>query len=296
MCRLFGLIGSQPTPAEDWLVGTERSLLAQSNVSGEEAQGDGWGIGWYAEGRTPRVEKGVGGAFQPGETERFREVSKRAHGPVVIGHLRKASNPMNLPHARLIGPENSQPFSAHSSLFAHNGAIPFPRETRAKLGPYEEKVRGVNDSEVLFWLLTRHVDQLGDPAQAFARTVDDLVTVWEEQGRPPAPPYTGLNVLFTRGPGELWGFCHWRGEHGSGLLDHDREYYQMAYRADARHAVLGSEPFDARNDWRSLANGEFVHAQLSHGLVATKTGPIPWVRAPPVPGESAGRAAPSSPA
>src|ERR1700688_2430835 len=178
MCRLLGVLGDRLTPVEPWLVSSEHSLLAQSNVSVEHAQKDGWGIGWDENTRRPRIEKGIGGAFEPSEKEHFIRASHDAHGPVVIGHLREASNPMNLPRERLISLENSQPYSYGGLLFAHNGLIPFPRETRALLGKFERKVIGVNDSEVLFWLFVRHVEELGDPLQAYTRTVQDLVGVW----------------------------------------------------------------------------------------------------------------------
>lgn len=286
MCRLFGLLGSEPMPADAWLVETDRSLLKQSHVTDEDAQRDGWGIAWYGTAKAPRVEKGIGGAFEPTEVARFRTIAAQARGPVVVAHLRRASNPTNLPKARLVGLENSQPFAYENLLFAHNGSIPYPGETRPLLGKFEPKVLGVNDSEVLFWLLVRHLEETEDPVTAYARSVRDLLAVWGAQPRPTATPYTGLNLLFTRGPHELWAFCHWRGEHGSAFYDPQRPYYQLAYRADAKHAVVGSEPFDGRTDWRSLANGEFFHAQVVHGLVATRTGPIPF----------ASDAAPTSPA
>ncbi|HTT25426.1 MAG TPA: class II glutamine amidotransferase [Thermoplasmata archaeon] len=275
MCRLLGLIGSSPTPAEAWLVASDRSLLVQAHASDEMAQRDGWGIAWFAGPGAARVEKGTGGAAEPGERERFKEVAGRATGPVVVGHLRHASNPMNLPKARLIGPENSQPFSLGRTVFAHNGAIPLPRETRPRLGALEEKVQGVNDSEVLFLLLAHHLEETKDPVQAYARCVADLNAVWLEHGRPTPLPYTGLNVVLTRGPEELWAFCHWQGEHGTAFFDTGRPYYQMAYRANAQHALFGSEPFDGRPDWRTLSNGEYAYAQLVHGLVAVETGKIP---------------------
>jgi predicted glutamine amidotransferase len=276
MCRLFGLLGSPVTPAEEWLVTTDHSLLAQSHASPETAQTDGWGIAWFPSTRTPRVEKGVGGAYEATERDRFVASAKAARGPVVIGHLRHASNPMKLPPERLIGLENSQPFRYGSILFAHNGSIMLPRETRPLLGRFEENVQGVNDSEVLFWLLVRHTEETGDPVRAYALAVDELTQVWRENGTPPEGPYTGLNVLFSRGPNELWAFCHWNGEHGGGLMDPTRKYYQMAYAADAKQAIIGSEPFDTtRSDWRNLNNGEYLQAQVAHGLVAVRTGPIP---------------------
>ena len=276
MCRLFGLLGGPVEPAEPWLVATDRSLLVQSNVNPEMRQPDGWGIGWYAPTRVPRVEKGIGGAYEHAERERFLRAAKAATGPVVLGHLRHASNPMHLPRERLVGLENSQPFVHGSAMFAHNGSIPYPRETRPKLGKFEALVRGVNDSEVLFWLLLKHTEEIGDPLGAYTRTVADLVEVWTELGRPDGGPCTGLNVLFTRGPNELWAFCLWLGDHGGSLCDPHRPYYEMTYTADAKHAVVGSEPFDStRTDWRSIPNGHYLVANASGGLVGAKTGPIP---------------------
>ncbi|MCI4325364.1 MAG: class II glutamine amidotransferase [Thermoplasmata archaeon] len=282
MCRLFGLLGNGVTPAEPWLVDTDRSLLRQADVSEVERQSDGWGIGWFTERRTVHLEKGSGGASTPGEIAQFRAAARSAHGPLAVGHLRKASNPMGLPPERLLGRENTQPFSHGSTLFAHNGMIPFPRETRPLLGKYESMVQGVNDSEVLFWLLAKHLDSSADPVQAYSRAVADLLWVWTEQGSPSEGPYSGLNVVFSRGPNELWAFCQYLGEHGPGLLDRNRPYYQMAYLSDAKQLVVGSEPFDStRSDWRALSNGEYLCAQSSHGLVAVRTGAVPAAVVPP---------------
>jgi predicted glutamine amidotransferase len=287
MCRLFGLLGGPMEPAEPWLVTTDRSLLAQSNVNPEMRQSDGWGIAWYPSTRVPRVEKGIGGAYEPHERDRFVQAAKLATGPVVLGHLRHASNPMGLPHERLIALENSQPFVHGSTLFAHNGSIQFPGETRALLGKFEGRVQGVNDSEILFWLLVKHSEETGDPLGAYTRTVADLVKVWNEKGRPEVGPYTGLNVVFSRAPNELWVFCHWLGEHGGSLSDPKRPYYEMAYTADAKHAVVGSEPFDSkRSDWRTLSNGQYLLANASGGLIGVKTGPIPGLPTAPRPAVS----------
>lgn len=258
------------------MVRSDRSLLAQSNVSPETAQADGWGIGWFTEGGRTRVEKGVGGAFQPEERPRFVRVATEASGTLVLGHLRHASNPLHLPRERLLALENSQPFATHSTLFAHNGSIPFPVETRPFLGIHEPQVRGVNDSEVLFWLLVRHVEETGDVLGAYVRTVEDLVRVWQGLGRPAVPPFSGLNVLFSRGPNELWAFCQWTGNHGSGLLDATRPYYEMTYEAQPHRLIVGSEPFDGRRGaWTSLPGGSYLVARRDDHRVELTVGRIP---------------------
>jgi predicted glutamine amidotransferase len=280
MCRLFGLLSTREESAEPWLVRTDRSLLLQSHVSPETAQRDGWGIGWFEDGGRARVEKGVGGAFEPSERERFVKASAAARGPLVVGHLRHASNPLNLPRERLIALENSQPFENHTTLFAHNGAIPFPSETRPMLGVHEPKVRGVNDSEVLFWLLTRNTEETGDPLVGYLRTVEDLVRVWQAMKRPPVAPFSGLNVIYSRNPTELWAFCLWTGDHGSGLFDTGRRYYEMAYLASPHRLVVGSEPFDhERGVWQSLGSGHYLHAVREGYRIELKVGKLPFPEA-----------------
>jgi predicted glutamine amidotransferase len=278
MCRLFGMLSSRDESAEEWLVRSDRSLLAQSHATPETAQKDGWGIGWFADQGRAHIVKGTGGAFVEGERERFEATAKEAVSSVVVGHLRHASNPMSLPPERLIGLPNSQPFEAHTILFAHNGAIPFPTETRPMLGLYEPRIQGVNDSEVLFWLLQRNTHEHDDPLQGYVHTIDDLYRVWQGAGRPMTPPFSGLNVLYTRGPNELWAFCQWTGDHGEGLLDPGRRYYQMAYAEWPHRVIVGSEPFDReRGTWRSLESGAYLHAWRENGHVRTETGrtPIP---------------------
>ncbi len=274
MCRLFAQLTTRDEPAEAWLVQSDRSLLAQSNVTTETAQRDGWGIGWFEERGRARVERGTGGAFE--EVDRFTAVARSARGPLIFGHLRHASNPLSLPREQLIAVENSQPFEAHTVLFEHNGSIPFPNETRPLLGLHEKDVKGLNDSEVLFWLLVRNTEEIGDPLAGYVHTVEDLVRVWQGLKRPPVPPFSGLNVLFSRHPDELWAFCLWTGDHGTGLIDPSRRYYQMTYRAAPHRVIVGSEPFDGeRGVWESLASGTYLSAHRSADRIELHTGRIP---------------------
>jgi predicted glutamine amidotransferase len=278
MCRLFGLLTNRDEKATPWLVRSDRSLLRQSNVTPETAQKDGWGIGWFTDDGRARVEKGAGPAYAEGERERFVKAAEDADGPLVLGHLRHASNPLNLPPEQLIGLVNCQPFDTHTTMFVHNGSIPFPTETRPFLGLHEPKVKGVNDSEVLFWLLVRNTEEHGDPLGGFVRTVEDLVRVWEAEGRPAIPPFSGLNILFSRGPDELWAFAQWTGDHGAGLIDQHRRYFELAYAATPHRVVVGSEPFDGQpGTWRSLPSGYYLSAKRENGHVTVMTGrtPIP---------------------
>ncbi|MGC2034845.1 MAG: class II glutamine amidotransferase [Thermoplasmata archaeon] len=283
MCRLFGSLGSADFRPYDLLVDADRSLLRQANHSPEEAQNDGWGIAWYPDpDGTPRIEKGVLGAYTDEEREKYLAAAHLAKGPLVFGHLRHASNPLHLPPEALHGLVNSQPFVYENYLFAHNGMIPLPRETQALLGEFAAKVEGVNDSEVLFWLLVKNTEITGDPAIAYRQTIDDLIRVWEQNGRPGKFPYSGLNVLFSRAPDELWAFCHWNGEHGTGFFSEQDPYYQMTFQRRGSEIIMGSEPFDGSSgSWHPIPDGTFLHAQVDDGHLTLRTGSLPLSRPAP---------------
>lgn len=279
MCRLFGSLGHSKSTVSAELLASDRSLLRQADASPETRQADGWGVGWYLPDRLPSVRKGTRCAALEPDRTRFVEASEAAEPPLVLAHLRHASNPMHLAHERLIGAENCQPFTDGFVLFVHNGEISLPNETRARLGPLARKVRGVNDSEVLFWLLRKHLEGSRSPLEAYVRSVEELNAIWHEDGSAAERPYSGLNVLISRGPEELWAFCHYLGEHGSRFFDPAHPYYEMAYRSDGRAITVGSEQFDAQEPtWRSLPNGRFLEASARDGGVVVRTGVIPFAK------------------
>jgi predicted glutamine amidotransferase len=276
MCRLLGVLSPNEEPGRRWLLDSERSLFVQSNVNPEMAQKDGWGIGWFdAEGRI-HLQKGVRGAFEPGEKEHFRLVAGSAKSRNLIGHLRHASNPMKLPLEQLLALPNSQPFEDGQTMFAHNGAIPLPRETRKVLGPLDAKVHGVNDSEVLYWLIQKHYRTTGDVLQSYHAARRELITVWEQNGRPAGGPWSGLNVLFAPMPDELWAFCCYEGDHGHNLCDAGQPYYQMSYQETPTSLVVCSEPLDShRENWNALTNGQFLRARIHNGRIELEKGDLP---------------------
>lgn len=276
MCRLLGVLSPTEISARPWLLDSERSLFFQSNVSPETAQKDGWGIGWFDSDGRIHVQKGIRGAYEPSEKEHFRLIAGSARGRNLIGHLRHASNPMNLPREQLLSLVNSQPFDDGENLFAHNGSIPLPRETRPLLGRLDSRVQGVNDSEVLYWLLEKHFRESGDALDSYVSARKDLVSVWERNGRPAGGPWSGLNVLFAPAADELWAFCCYEGEFGTNLCDAGQPYYQMSYQQTPTGLVVGSEPFDShREQWNALNNGQFLRARIHEGAILLEKGELP---------------------
>lgn len=282
MCRLFGLLSADERACRPYLVEGEHSLLAQASADPTRLQRDGWGLAGRDLDGSVWITKGREGLDLREERGRFLAAADRAHGPLVIGHLRRASDPMGLGRARLLGIENSQPFSHAGRLFAHNGAIPLPGELRERLGAYAAQLKGVNDSEVLFALLQRNLDERGNPLAAYAATVNDLTSVWEENDRPTPSPCTGLNLLLSPQADELWAFSLSAGDHGRALADRSSPYFEMTCRAEPSAIVVGSERLDGEPGWTPLPSGTYLAARRIRGTVQVRRGELP-VKLPTAP-------------
>src|SRR5436190_19067663 len=208
MCRLFGVLSTCPEPdfSAD-LLRSPISLLAQSQADPKRLQTDGWGVAWSS-GATARVLKSAKAIFQ--ETAKLIPLTRT----LSLAHIRRASNALHLPKNQLIGVRHSQPFIFGRWSFVHNGCLNIPNEVRRRLGPrWERRIRGRNDSEVLFWLLMKHVAKDRGVPSAFRSAVREINSVWK--GLSPRPrgvsrPYWSLNIILTDGR-RLWALCKYDG-------------------------------------------------------------------------------------
>jgi predicted glutamine amidotransferase len=251
-------------PEDAWtpLAGSPCSLLAQSGLVPGREQEDGWGLAHYPPGsRTPRVVLGPGAAYR--SRGRFRRAAG-ARGRIVLGHVRAASNPRGLPKSRLLGRRNVQPFVAGRWAIAHNGALNQPDSVARRLGPLRRELKGVNDSEVLFLLFRRELARTRDPLRAFEAGVRELWAAWEEAGRPPRPPYRGLNVVASDGRA-LYAFCHSPGIAARAFCGR-RPWGRMAVRPGRRRLLVASERL-GRRGWRELGETEALRAWSEGGRV-----------------------------
>jgi predicted glutamine amidotransferase len=147
MCRLLGIIASEPTDFRIVLREAPRSLAALSRE-----HRDGWGMAVYDEQVGWRLEKGIACA---GEDERFHRLAVGSRGEVLVSHVRQ----------KTVGETslaNTHPFERGRWVFAHNGTVKDIAWLRARVSPERlAEVHGETDSELLFaWLLTR-LDRAG---------------------------------------------------------------------------------------------------------------------------------------
>ncbi len=265
MCRITAVLSAKPGSSPDLLCRGPKSLLAQAGAVRGRFQDDGWGIGHYS-GGAPVVKKSPRPARL--EAAAFEKAACAARSRVLLAHLRDASNPAGLPRASLVSPANTQPFSAGGLLFAHNGTLFIKDEIRSLLGKYAARVKGSNDSEVLFWQAVKMLDAYGSPAAALEAALDEIRTVWvscadKYPGRP--APYRGLN-LFLASEDSLAVLCHYqlKKEGGKGaLLTPGWEFGRVAWRREPGRVVFSSEPADCGPGWKKMNDPELACARVT---------------------------------
>jgi len=262
MCRLFGVASVKEVAAEKYLLEVECSLYAQA-VKGE--QGDGWGVAWYDNG-SPRIIKSEKPVYE--ERGRFEEATRRAFSKIIIAHVRKASNPRNLPREMIIGLEHTQPFQYGDRVFGHNGVIRIPDEVMEFLGDYRKIIKGNNDSEVYFALLMKEWDRLGDLVEALRSLEEILWKALRKSNKNYEHPFSSLNAIFSDGE-KLYAYNRYAEEEKlkrlKSLCYGDTPYYIMTYLVEGDRLIVSSEILWKTDEWKKLGNGMLLTAWIEDG-------------------------------
>jgi predicted glutamine amidotransferase len=230
MCRLLAVASRTPTTLVDVLSGDLASFV---DLSRHHA--DGWGMSWYEGDGELSVAKDIG----------------PAHSSDLLGKLlRTAESDLALLHLRLATPglavalENTHPFTAGSTAFAHNGAIEPFEEVDELLSPEaRSELRGTTDSERYFLASLAALEQAG----AIERALPGL---FERIGR--RYSYTALNFVLLTAE-RLYAVCAFNPEEER--LREDPDYYTLRYQISPDAVVVGSSGWaDGDRAWRRLAN------------------------------------------
>lgn len=267
------MISVRPYNAFKYLFSDPCSLFAQSRADPYRLQGDGWGIGFYANSSL-RVIKSAKPVY--GEHERFKRLAEGIKSNIIIAHIRRASNPRGLPREKLISIDNSQPFYYGNYVFAHNGVIMIPDEVAGLLGDWRLMIRGLNDSEVYFWYILKELHEGRSIIEALRNFERDIWRVWAEvRGRHPDKnrPYMGLNIIFSDGE-KLYAYCKYDEELDGAirsLCNSDQPGMQMTYIADSERLIVASEKTNLEEEWKPLKSGQLITSYVKDGkIIATK--------------------------
>jgi len=209
MCRWLAYSGS-PILIEELLYKPAHSLIDQSlhsRLGVETTNGDGFGVGWYAQTGAPAVFRSIEPAWND---LNLREVAGHVSSPVVFAHIRAATGTP-------VQQTNCHPFRHGRWLWMHNGSIrDFERVKRELVLAVDPElypcIEGSTDSETLFYLaLTFGLED--DPARAVARAVGFVEATGRAQG---VEHPIQMTVATTDGE-KLWAF-RYSSEHDSRSL------------------------------------------------------------------------------
>ena len=115
MCRWLAYSGS-PIRLEELLVKRDRSLIDQSlhsRLGATTTNGDGFGVGWYDDGGSPRLYRSTHPAWND---RNLRELAAGVSSPLFFAHIRASTG-------TAIQETNTHPFRHGRWLWMHNGLI-----------------------------------------------------------------------------------------------------------------------------------------------------------------------------
>ncbi|MET7736821.1 class II glutamine amidotransferase [Streptomyces sp. NPDC005402] len=176
MCRWIAYSGT-PVLLSKVLFEPTHSLIDQSlhsRMGVETTNGDGFGIGWYAENTalTPAVVRDIGPAWN---NRNLQEVAHHVRSGLFFAHIRAATG-------TAVQQSNCHPFRHGRWMWMHNGMINGFRLMRRDLAVAVDPalypdIEGSTDSELMFCLaLTFGLEE--DPPGAVAR----MASLIEEMG------------------------------------------------------------------------------------------------------------------
>jgi glutamine amidotransferase len=146
MCRLLGIVASEPTEFRLALHEAPRSLAALSRE-----HRDGWGLAVWHDTSSWKIDKGVACAH---EDERFRELAG-GRGELLVAHIRQKT-------VGCSSLENTHPFHSGRWIFAHNGTIKDVAFLHASTSAERKRaILGQTDSELFFAYLLTRLDEAG---------------------------------------------------------------------------------------------------------------------------------------
>ncbi len=246
MCRLLAYLGD-PIHLDQLVCLPQHSLVRQALNAAEakvSTNGDGFGIGWYAEREEPGVYREVMPAWSD---ENLLSLCATLRSHLFFAHVRAATG---TPVAR----QNCHPFRHGRWMFMHNGQIGgyarVRRTLEARLSDaFYAARRGATDSELLFLLALARIEAGETPDQAVPTVLDDTLALMKRAGV--AEP---LRFAAALSDGEqVWAFRY----------SSDNRPPTLYIGESGNGRIVASEPLDGRasgtRNWQAVPPDSWVH-------------------------------------
>jgi glutamine amidotransferase len=232
MCRWIAYRG-EPTALERYVTSPAHSLVEQSMRALESTaatNGDGFGLGWYADLPDPGVYREVRPAWSD---DNLRNLCRHIRSHLFFAHVRATTG-------TAVTRPNCHPFVSGNWMFMHNGVIgdwsQIRRPVEAMIPDELYKTRlGTTDSEAVF-LAIMGAGGADDPVGATTRVLDVLTGLVNSGTQRDPLRYTSA---MTDGK-DLYAFRYAVNDNANSLY----------YRAAGDDVVIVSEPLDKdRSIW-----------------------------------------------
>ena len=243
MCRWIAYLG-EPMFLEDFVTVPRQSLIVQSRSSKEArsaVNGDGFGLGWFADRPTPGLFRDVRPAWSD---ENLLSLAHQIRARLFFAHIRASTGTAT-------SRANCHPFAVGRWMFMHNGKIGNWDKVRRRVErhiPDElfQHRHGTTDSEAIFLLALAHgLDQ--DPQAGVAKAVAVIEGEMREAGASEPLRFT---AAFSDG---RYVYAVRYASAGNPETLYTRR------RRDNSGRLLVSEPLDdGRDDWQAVPPQSFV--------------------------------------
>lgn len=257
MCRLLGIVSSQPVAYRLYLREAPRSLAHLS-----EEHPDGWGAAIFDPVQKWSMYKRAACARKD---EAFHDLAVASRGVLLVAHIRQ----------RTIGPtsiDNTHPFMSGAWVFAHNGTI--KDTTHLRRATSKERARqiiGDTDSEQLFAFLLTRLDEAGLSKSAVSEATDEVIAeaVRELHTIADLGAYNFLlasgDSIYVHRFGRSLFLLEQDAAHG-GAMRHSQETGQDVEFPESCAAIFVASEAMTDEDWREIPDGMLLRLQRGRGV------------------------------
>ncbi|MCV2350838.1 class II glutamine amidotransferase [Paucibacter sp. Y2R2-4] len=244
MCRFLAYLG--PSIFLDELVCKPQHSLVRQSLRADQAKavtnGDGFGIGWYGELKSPGIYREVMPAWSD---ENLLALCANVRSHLFFAHVRAATGTG-------IARQNCHPFRYGPYLFMHNGQIggygQIRRAMEARLPDhlYAER-RGATDSELLFLLIVARIEAGQTIPDAVSQILNETLAM--------------MHVLHIQEPLRFAGaLADGRQVHAFRFSSDKRAPTLYIRQVEGSGLVVASEPLeDSQSGWNLIPPGSVVH-------------------------------------
>ena len=266
MCRWLAYSGST-IPLEDIVYKPDHSLIDQSlraRIGVQTTNGDGFGIGWYADGRgTPAIYRDVGPAWS---NRNLRELSAAVRSGMFFAHVRASTGTP-------VQQTNCHPFRHGRWMWMHNGLVGGYPQLRRDLALAVDPelfpaLEGSTDSELMFYLaLSLGLDE--DPPSAVERMAGLIEVLARRRGVPDAVQMT---VALSDGEA-TWAFRYSTERRSRslfhsldvrGLRDLHPDNALLRQVSDDCRLIVSEPLGDLLEAWQEVPESTYVHIRDGH--------------------------------